>query len=222
MKGEFALVTERIRLIIEKKELDLNSLILKLRTVDDEKKTIFSTDDAFTKVQCITDLFRHILNHCNIYDYEILISFVTSTDCEEAKKMLEDFTQMLHSSILSDLDLLHDAQELHDPKGFIPGTHRLVIKYVGGKSTMKTQILVKNIVYERYKLPYTSIIFRGVEGGSIAFIYQISSAVKAHILKHHFEAVFSEEDKVTHLAIDGQELSKCFVCKFVIATVYSI
>ena len=204
MKGKLANVIDDIKCIFEKKNLDITSLILKLRVVDDERLTIFSTDNAFVEVRSITELFNHIALHCSIYDYELLLSFVVSTNCKEAEKMLEDFTKSLHSSILEKLDLWC-VEELCDSKTFNPETHKLVINYVGKEDTkMKTQRLVKSIIYERFNLPKASITFKGVEVGSVAFIYQISPAVKAHLLKNTSAAVFSEKDKIKYLAIDDE------------------
>ena len=203
VKGKFAMSAENIKRIIENKKIDINSLIFKLCSVDDEEKTIFSTDDVFKKVHTIDELFFHIMQYCSIYDYDLLIAFVESTNCNEAKEELERFTKQLHSSILRDLNLLC-MEELQDHRGFMHGTHKLVIKYVGGnKCTVKTQELVKNIIYERYHLQMGSIIFKGVEEGCVAFIYQISPAVKAHFLQYPL-ASFSENDNIQNITIDDK------------------
>ena len=48
-------------------------------------------------------LFHHIGQYCSIYDYELLVAFVQSTGCQDAIKLLDDFTKTLSTSILSDL-----------------------------------------------------------------------------------------------------------------------
>ena len=207
LKGKYAQIAESIRHIIDNKKLNINSLILKLGSLDDDNITVFSTDKAFKEIHNTTELFHHIGQYCSIYDYELLVAFVESTGCEEAIKLLDDFTEELYSSILSDLDLLCDDGELRDPKDFMPRTHKLVIKYVGGKCTIKTKELVQNIVCEHFHLKKGSIFFKGVQEGCVAFVYQISPAVKAHLLKHpiRVETVFSDNN-IKCLIIDDEEL----------------
>ena len=206
LKGKYAVMIENIRNIFEGKNLDVNSLILKLSSIDDDNITIFSTDRAFRQIHSIDDLFIHIGNHCSIYDYELLVAFVEATECQEAIKVLDDFTKELHSSVLSDLDLLGDDGELQDPKVFT--NHKMIIKYVGGKCTIKTKQLVQNIICERFHLNKGSIFFRGVQVGSVNFVYQISSAVKAHIQQFPItaEKVFPEKEKIKCLIIDDEEV----------------
>ena len=67
-------------------------------------------------------------------DFNLLLAFVESTDheCKEAIKLLDDFIEEVHHSVLKDLDLLSEDREFLNLKDFIPDTHKLVIKYVGG------------------------------------------------------------------------------------------
>ena len=208
LKGRYANTIENIRSIFEGNMLDVKSLILKLNALDDDNITIFSTDKAVKKIHSIDKLFIHIGNHCSIYDYELLTAFVDSTECQEAINLLDNFTKELHSSVLSDLDLLSDDEELRDPQDFMPGTHKLVIIYVGGKCTMKVEKLVRNIIYERFHLRKSSILFEGVQMGSVAFVYQISPAVKGHLQQYPItaEKVFSEKDHIKCLIIDDEEV----------------
>ena len=135
-----------------------------MSSLDDDNITIFSTDIAFEKYTTRLNCF------CNIYDYELLIAFVEATECQEAIKELDDFTKEWKFSVLSDLDLLCEDGELRNPKDFLPGTHKLVIKYVGGKCTLKTKEMVQNIVCEHFHLNKRSIFFKGAQVGSVNFI----------------------------------------------------
>ena len=209
LKGKYAVMIGRIHDIFEDKNLNVNSLILKLSSLDDNNITIFSTSRALRRIHSIDELFIHIGKYCSIYDYELLIAFVEASECQEAIKLLDDFTKVLQSSILSDLDLLCDDGELRDPKVFMPGTHKLIIKYVGGKCTMKIEKLVRSIVCERFHLKRGSVTFIGVEEGSVAFVYQISPAVKSYL---HQYTITTEDvtvffDSNIHcLLIDNKEL----------------
>ena len=209
LKGRYAAVVEKLRLIIDSQKLDITSLILKLRSIDEDNTTIFSTDKVFEEIHSTTELFLHIGKYCSIYDYELLEAFVKSTECKEAIKLLDDFTKELHHSILSDLSLLSKDGELRDSQDFMPTTHKLVIKYVGGKCTLKTKEIVQNIIYECFQLKKGSIIFKGVQEGCVAFVYQISPTVKSYLLHYplttkDIELLF--ENQINFSIIDDEEL----------------
>ena len=88
LKGRYAAVVEKLRLIIDNRKLSINSLILKLCSLDEDNITIFSTDKAFKEIHSTTELFHHIGQYCSIYDYELLEAFVESTECEEVIKLI--------------------------------------------------------------------------------------------------------------------------------------
>ena len=145
----------------------------------------------------------------SIYDYELLEAFVESTECQEAIKLLDDFTKELHHSVLSDLNLLSEDGELRDPKDFMLGTHKLVIKYVGGKCTLKTKEMVQSIIYGSFCLRKGSIIFKGAREGCVAFVYQISQTVKSYLLHYLLRAkdiVLLFEHKIECFIIDDEKL----------------
>ena len=198
-----------MRLIIDSQKLDINSLILKLCSSDEDNITIFSTDKVYKEIHSTTELFHHIGLYCSIYDYEPLEAFVESTECEEAIKLLHNFTKELKCSILSDLNLLSKDGELRDPKDFMPGTHKLVIKYVGDKCTLKIKEMVQNIIYECFHLKKGSIIFKGVQEGSVEFVYEISPTVKSYLLQYPLTTKDTEllfENQINRLIIDNEEL----------------
>ena len=221
LKGKYAAMVEKLRLIIESRKLDINSLILKLCSLDDSNTTIFSTDKAFIKIHSTTELFHHIGQYCNIYDYELLAAFVVSTECEEAIKLLDDFTKELHCPILNDLDLLSKDGELRDPKDFMSRTHKLVIKYVGGKCTLKTKEMVQDIICGCFRLEKGSIIFKGVQEGCVSFVYQISPTVKSYLLQCPLTAkniALMSEYQIKSFIIDGEELKLPKVCNYIAIT----
>ena len=145
------------------------------------------------------------MKYCSMYDYELLLALVVSIECEESKKLLNDFTEQLRHSVLQNLDLL---PELKDPK-VLPGTHKLIIKYIGGKCTLESTIFIRNVVYECFQLKKVSIIFRGAEEGCVAFVFQISSAVRSYLLQYKVTnevvAVLAKYN-ITHVLIDDEEL----------------
>ena len=210
LKGKYAVVVRRIKSIIEEKDYKIDQLILDLSATDDENQTIFSTDEAFGKITNTNQLFLWIGKYCSMYDYELLLAFVESTECEEAIKLLDAFSKELHSSILKDLDLLSEDGELRDIKSFMPGTHKLEIKYVGGDFTLKAKKSIQSIMYECFHLKRGSIIFRGAQEGCVAFIYQISTTVKSHLLQYQItpqDVMKLTDHKINCVKIDDTELN---------------
>ena len=209
LKGKYAAVVDKLRLIIDNQKLDIISLILRLCSLDEDNTTIFSTDKTFKEIHSTTELFHHIVKYCSIYDYGLLESFVESTECEEAIKLLDGFTKELRDSILSNLNLLSEDGELKDPKDFMSGTHKLVIKYKGDNCTLKTIEIVKNIIYESFRLKKGSIVFKGLQEGCIAFVYQVSPTVKSYLLQYPLttkDVTLLFEHQITHFIIDDREL----------------
>jgi len=102
--------------IINNEWCNSEQLILKLSVADEHNLTVFSTDEAFKKITTIMKLFHQIGRYISIYDYELLSAFVVSTECEEAIKVLSNFTAELQESILKDLDLMTDCGEFLQPE----------------------------------------------------------------------------------------------------------
>ena len=200
----------KIKHIFEQQKYDVSEMIVALSATDEENQTIFSNDEAFVKITNTNQLFLRIGNYCSMYDYDLLLALVESTECEEAIKLLDDFSDELHSSILKDLDLLSEDGELRDIKNFMPGTHKLEIKYVGGDFTLKAKKSIQNIMYERFRLKRGSIIFRGAQEGCVAFIYQISTTVKSHLLQYQItpqDVMKLTDHKIKCIKIDDTELN---------------
>lgn len=209
LKGKYAAIVDQIQDIIEEKNINIKKLILRLSAADDENLTLFSSDEAFVKITDTNELFLQIGKYCSMYDFELLLVLVVSTQCQEAVKLLDDFKKELHCSILRELNLLSEDGELLNPSDFMPGTHKLIIKYVGGKCTLKAMEKIQNVIYECFHLEKGSITFKGVEEGCIAFVYQISAAVKSHILRYEVtpnNITMLAEQHITSILIDNVKL----------------
>lgn len=184
LKGNYIKVVNKIKHIIQSKQFKIEYLIEKLCLID--QSYAFLTDDEVTKVTSVNELFGHINKYCNIYDYELLQAFLESLDeCDEAVKLLGDFTEELHHSVLIELDLMSESEDQLKPQIPINGTYTLRIKYTGDqKCTLSTKNMVQRIIYESLKLPKPSIVFVGLEEGCVVFVYQISAKIKSQILQN--------------------------------------
>ena len=208
LKGKFATMVANVQDIIYNQQCDIQQMILKLCVADEKNLTVFSTDEAFTKITTTIKMFHHIGQYISIYDYDLLSAFVVSSECEEAVQVLENFTVDLHESVLKDLNLMTDCGELLQPEWFPSGACKLVIKYIGGNCTIKVKRIVQNIIRERFRLMKGSIIFKGVEEGCVALVYEASAAVKSYLLQYSLD-----DDDLTVLA---QHKIKCLMIDDVI------
>ena len=211
LKGKYVKVVDRIKNKIKLKSFKVEDLISKLCQSDANNVTVFSTDEAFSKITTIDLLFFNIGKYCNIYDYEMLESFLDSLEeCDEAVTLLDEFTEELQESILKELDLMYESEGQLKPKKLMKGTCTLKVKYHGDqKCTLSAKKMVQRIVNESLGLRKASIIFIGLEEGCIAFVYQISKAVKSYILSYKItpegHALLALYD-IECLIVDGTEI----------------
>ena len=210
LRGKYANIVNKIRCIIEEKNFDIKQLILNLCAADEDNLTVFSTDEAFIKITNTNDLFLHIGMYCSVYDFDLLLALVESTECQKAVKLLDDFTEELRCSILKDLDLLSEDGEPLKLRDFMQSTHKLVIKYVGdSKFTLKAQEKIRNIIYQCFHLKRGCFFLKGVQEGCVAFVYQISAAVKSHMLQIEItpgDVTMFSEQHIISVSIDDVKL----------------
>ena len=207
LQQKYSNVIKKLIHVFKENKVDIEELITILRFDDAEKKSIFSTDGVFNTVKTEIQLFQHVAQYCKgIYDYRVLDVLVQASGCPEAIKELTDFTESLHNSILTEIDLMSEHGELLHPDDFMPGTYKFIIEYVGGKCTIETKEMVQGIVEQSVRLNKGVLIFKGIDLGSILFIYQISEAVKDYLLEYKFtqeDVVFLEGNNIRSLIVDG-------------------
>ena len=206
LRQKYSKVIMRLIHIFKEKQIDIEELITMLCFDDIDKKSIFSTDAAFSTIRTEIQLFHHVAQYCkSIYDYQVLDVLVQASECPEAIKELTDFTELLQNSILTEIDLMSEHGELLHPDDFMPGTYKFIIEYVGGKCKIGTKEMVQGIVEQSVHLKKGVLIFKGFDVGSILFIYQISEAVKDFLLQYKLtkqDVRFLEENNITSLVVD--------------------
>ena len=207
LREKYSKVVRNLMHIFKDKKVDIEELITILRFDDAEKNSVFSTDDVFNTVKTEIQLFQHVAKYCrSIYDYRVLGILVQASDCSEAIKELTNFTESLHNSILSEIDLMSEHGELLHPDDFMPGIYKFIIEYVGGKCTIETKEMVQGIVEQSVRLNKGVLIFKGIDAGSVLFIYQISETVKDYLRAYKFfeeDITFLEENKIASLIVDN-------------------
>jgi len=186
----YSKVVKKLLHIFKEKKVDIEEIITILRFDDVEKNSVFSTDNVFNAIKTEIQLFQCVAQYCkSIYDYEVLKILVQASECPEAIKELTDFTKSLHNSILTEIDLMSEHGEL--------------------LLSIETKEMVQGIVEQSVRLNKGVLIFKGIDSGSILFIYQISEAVKHYLLEYKFteeNVVFLEGNKIRSLIIDGVKI----------------
>ena len=207
LRQKYSEVIRKLIHIFKEKKVDIEELITILSFDDVDKNSVFSTDVAFSTIRTEIQLFHHVSHYCkSIYDYRVLDVLVRASGCPEAIKELTDFTESLRNSVLTEIDLMSEHGELLHPDDFMPGTYKFIIEYVGGKCKIETKEMVQGIVEQCVRLKKGVLIFKGVDVGSILFIYQISEAVKNYLLQYKFteeDVTFLEGNNITSLIVDG-------------------
>ena len=210
LRKVYSKVVMKLIHIFKEKKVNIEELITILRFDDIEKKSVFSTDNVFNTIRTEIQLFQHVGHYCKgICDYRVLDILVQASECPEAIKELSDFTKLLQNSILTEIDLMSEHGELLHPDDFMPGTYKFIIEYVGGKCTIETKEMVQGIVEQSVRLRKGTLIFKGLNVGSILFIYQISKAVKNYLLQYNFteqDVSFLESNSITSLIVDGVKI----------------
>ena len=207
LRKKYSKVVRKLIHIFKEKKIDIEELITILCFDDVDKTSVFSTDSVFSTIRTEVQLFHQVAQYCkSIYNYHVLDVLVQASECPEAIKELTDFTELLQNSILTEIDLMSEHGELLHPDDFMPGTYKFIIEYVGGKCTIETKEMVQGIVEQSVRLGKGTLIFKGVNVGSILFIYQISEAVKNYLLQYKFteqDVRFLEGNNITGLIVDG-------------------
>jgi len=210
LQQKYSKVVRKLMHIFKERKINIEELITVLSFNDVDKTSVFSTEDAFNKIKTEIQLFHHVSRYCKgIYDYRLLNILVQASECPEAIKELTDFTESLQNSILTEVDLMSEHGELLHPDDFLPGTYKFIIEYVGGKCTVETKEMVQGIVEQSVRLKKGVLIFKGVDTGSILFIYQISEVVKKYLLQYKFtkqDVIFLEGNNIKSLIVDGVKI----------------
>ena len=206
LRTTYSKVVRKLMHIFKEKKVDIEELITILSFDDVNNKSVFSTDTAFSTIRTENQLFHQVSKYCKgIYDYRVLDVLVQASECPEAIKELTNFTNLLQNSILTEVNLMSEHGELLHPDDFMPGTYKFIIEYVGGKCTIETKEMVQGIVEQSVRLRKGSLIFKGIDVGSILFIYQTSEVVKNYLLQYKFteeDVRFLEGNNITSLVVD--------------------
>ena len=136
---------------------------------------------------------------------------VQASQCQEAIKELNDFTEFLQNSILTEINLLSEHGELLHPDDIMPGTYKFIIEYVGCKCKVGTKTMIQNVVEQSVHLKKGILIFRGFDIGSFLLVYQILEVVKRYLLKYRFtkqQLTFLEGNNITNLIVDDTEIMR--------------
>ena len=73
LRTVYSKVVGKLIRIFKEKKIDIEELITILSFDDVDKKSVFSTDAAFSTIRTENQLFHHVSKYCKgIYDYRVL------------------------------------------------------------------------------------------------------------------------------------------------------
>ena len=145
-----------------------------------------SADEHLRNAKTVSHVFIVISEHCNMYDYDVLETFIESTKCERAINVLTDFTNELKNSLLMSLSLLSDdtlrCKSDFQPTGSI---QKLTIEYRGRDLKPEDIKVIKKILCDHFEdLREEFIQFIAANVGSVKLIFEMSLMVKEYLLQY--------------------------------------
>ena len=176
---------------------------------DTSDLSIFSTNKKLQKAEFIEEVFEVLSNKCSLYDYELLRLFVKTTQCEEAAKILRDFSTELEQTLLKKLNLMCEYATFKSRNLPFDENRKLTIKCENKymNITIEDERLIRNKLCALFKLPSHRLLLVDVTKGCIALIYEISQEVKEHLLQCKIqitEKPLVERFTITQLIIDDE------------------
>ena len=189
---EFANMTEEIQETLQRKQVDVSSLIKRLRTqsaVRMRNVPLFD-EKVFKKVKTISELWERLSNFWTIFDYEILLLVIRLSKCNEAKKAIDNFLAKIDPSAFEDEDLVLRCK-VYKEEDFVRPLLRVKIK--ADNCNIELTKKVKDIISTKFNLEDFSLQFVGIKEGCIEIIFCISTATMSYLLKCKFtESIMSD------------------------------
>ena len=195
--AEFTNMVIKVQKAFRKNNVDVSELITSLRSsVAVQNRSIPLFDDIFDKITSIDKLFQMLSGYWHLLDYDVLLHLLRVANCQEAKRIYDDFLDSFDSSVIQDHfdHLICNFQEFtkksntqaiwFNQESDIPGTHTVRVKITLDKSTKIEKEQVKKILSKKYHLKKYALVCKGIKQGCIEVIYQVSLSVKIYMLQY--------------------------------------
>ena len=210
MEVEFAIMTNKIKRALINNKVDVDSLIEQLCAISavSNKNVPLFDEDVFVRIRSIDEFWKSLRTFWNIYDYDLLRYIIEITDCEEARKILEEFLSRIDPLALKDVDLVLHCRVDQRDGSLKPG---LRIKVNAEECTYDIQEKVKKIVSKKFNLEEYALHFKGIKDGCIELLYHISKSVKLYLLQYKIkEGALTEFStyKIISLHVDNVDILK--------------
>lgn len=148
--------------------------------VIDEKIPLFEKD-MFSKVETFDSLWEKLSSCWSIYDYDLLMQIVKTSDSEEAKLIFQDFVSKIDSFTEGvDLVLVSALHEKKENKGKNPKSV-LRIKVDAKRCNCYMKNKIKKFLHKHYKLEKYALHFKEITKGCIEINFKVSEKTLSYI-----------------------------------------
>ena len=181
LEVDFAKMTNRIKEVLLKSNLNIVSVIEQLRAISGVKAKnvpIFQ-EDVFERINSIELLWQKLSGFWSLLDYDLLMYLIKIIGSEEAKKIMDDFLSKIDLSKLQDKELI-----LHCAK-FERECMRPILR-VKLKTESCDPVTIKNAkecLCKTFDLESYSLYLRSIKEGCFELIYQVSQHIKIYLLQ---------------------------------------
>lgn len=143
-----------------------------------------SINKNLQKTEFIEGIIVFLSEKCSLYDHTLVRTLVKAMNCEEAEKVLRNFTSEIDNSLLKELNLLDQYANFIDRNLPYNENRKLTIKCENKdlNITLNDERLIRCKLCDMFKLPEHGFLLADVTKGCIALIYEISQKVKDHML----------------------------------------
>ena len=208
MVGKYSALIIRLTNIYEreKERYPIENLIIGFCGVDTDNSSYFSKEDCINSIPTVQNFFWRVAQECKYFDYRRLKRFVYGSECEDAKKLMEQYISEVDKTIINALNL---QTQYEDAKKYNYGenTAKIFIKYREDKLSGKEIELILDTVERCLKLSGGSLQMQDIIRNCIILVCKIQLKVKDYLLKLElttYELRLLSDRKIQSLILDDE------------------
>ena len=170
----------------EEKHYSVDDIIADICTADKGNLTFFSSEICLYSAETVDDVFFYIERECKYFDFTILKTFVNTSQCVEAKELMDGYIKEIENSLIigSDLQSEYDDALTEKYKG---NTKKLEIICDKNELKIKELTLIIETLQRCLKLPEASISVKDFKQNCSTLICRIPKLVNYCILHHEID-----------------------------------
>ena len=168
----------------EEKHYSVDDIIADICTADKGNLTFFSSE--LYSAETVDDVFFYIKRECKYFDFTILKTFVNTSQCVEAKQLMDGYIKEIENSLIigSDLQTEYDNAQIEKYKD---NTKKLEIVCDKNELKVKELTLIIETLQRCLKIPEASISVKDFKQNCSTLICRIPKLVNYYILHHEID-----------------------------------